>query len=411
MSMSSVTQTGTGAPTGATDAIASESSTHHPASGFDVLLAAQDTTSGCSTHDVSERDSNNDPSRSNNDPAGNSPPPATKVDRTTDAETLAAQLAAQANGTTSTPPDPLPVPLGDPLDSAAVLAAAAGPDPAATSSPAVTDPSADPATATVDAPAPTPPSLTALLVAATPTEPPVANTVAVEIPPFLNDRTSPAARAPERDSSLPTIPSPPPPGPPPNDPTRSEHARQAPTDSGSVGFAPVNGPASAPVGAGATETAAISAPAAPPPPPAEQLVSVLTPLRTSENGTYTLRLELKPAELGRVEMRVEMRDGVLHASIHADHESSAQLVRASLSELRDQLAAEGVRTGSLTVSDGALGSSGHDGDARHAVSDTSRRNSSTTAQNAPDNNQAMTPPADLPSTFDSDTTSLLDVRV
>ena len=81
----------------------------------------------------------------------------------------------------------------------------------------------------------------------------------------------------------------------------------------------------------------------------EQLVSVLTPHpRDSRTARTRLRLELKPPELGRVEMRVEMRDGVLHASIHADHESSAQLVRDALGELRDRLGAEGVRTGELT---------------------------------------------------------------
>ena len=117
--------------------------------------------------------------------------------------------------------------------------------------------------------------------------------------------------------------------------------------------------------AGAADATATTVTVAPPP-PAEQLVSVLTPMRTAPNGTYTLRLELKPPELGRVEMRVEMRDGVLHASIHADHEGSAQLVRDALGELRDRLDAEGVHTGELTVSDGGVGSGSH-GDRDAAV--------------------------------------------
>ena len=69
-----------------------------------------------------------------------------------------------------------------------------------------------------------------------------------------------------------------------------------------------------------------------------------------------MRLELKPPELGRVEMRVEMRDGVLHASIHAEQHSSAQVLRDALNDLRDRLGAEGVHTGELTVSDGSVGS-------------------------------------------------------
>ena len=134
-----------------------------------------------------------------------------------------------------------------------------------------------------------------------------------------------------------------------------------------------------------------------------------TVAHTAPNGSYSLRLELKPAELGRVEMRVEMRDGVLHASIHADHESSAQLVRAALNELRDQLASEGVRTGTLTVSDGALGSSGRDGNTRQANGDPARRGAATEPGNADEPSRPAT--GEVPPTPDSDTTSLLDVRV
>ena len=128
---------------------------------------------------------------------------------------------------------------------------------------------------------------------------------------------------------------------------------------------------------------------------------MLTPLRTTPNGTYTLRLELKPPELGRVEMRVEMKDGVLSASIHADHEGSAQLVRDALSDLRDLLNAGGLQTGELTVSDGGVGSGPHDG--------TNPGTSTATSG-------AVTPSDDPPaasatSTLESESTSLLDVRL
>ena len=132
---------------------------------------------------------------------------------------------------------------------------------------------------------------------------------------------------------------------------------------------------------------------------------MLTPLRTTPNGTYTLRLELKPPELGRVEMRVEMRDGVLHASIHAEHEGSAQLVRDALGELRDRLDAEGVRTGELTVSDGGVGS-------RLARR---RRRASGGRVAEPPTTDAVPPVASTSprpdSRLDPDATSLLDVRV
>jgi flagellar hook-length control protein FliK len=139
-------------------------------------------------------------------------------------------------------------------------------------------------------------------------------------------------------------------------------------------------------------------------PPAEQLVSVLTPLRSTPNGTYTLRLELKPPELGRVEMRVEMKDGVLSASIHADREGSAQLVRDALSDLRDLLNTGGIHTGDLTVSDGGVGPGSRD------------------ARDAPSSTRTMSPDVGAPSddaatvgtirsAADLNSTSLLDVRL
>jgi flagellar hook-length control protein FliK len=149
-----------------------------------------------------------------------------------------------------------------------------------------------------------------------------------------------------------------------------------------------------------TATAATVAP----PPPSEQLVSVLTPLRSTQSGSYTLRLELKPPELGRVEMRVEMRDGVLHASIHAEHQSSAQQLRDALGDLRDRLGAEGVRTGDLTVSDGSVGSRHNEG---------GRASESPDAGPQPASNDELTPPDATPVTppLDSEAASLLDVRV
>ena len=113
---------------------------------------------------------------------------------------------------------------------------------------------------------------------------------------------------------------------------------------------------------------------------------------------YTLRLELKPPEMGRVEMRVEMRDGVLHASIHAEHEGAAQLVRDSLSDLRDRLNAEGVRTGDLTVSDGGVGPGSHDGeDALGARARPSSRPSERVVR------RSRRSPTPLPTPFSSET--------
>jgi flagellar hook-length control protein FliK len=94
---------------------------------------------------------------------------------------------------------------------------------------------------------------------------------------------------------------------------------------------------------------------APPRPPAEQLVNVLRPLQRDADGTYTLKLEMKPPELGRVEMRIEVRDGVMHAAIRTEHAHTAELVRNALDDLRARLDADGVTAGRLSVDDGRSG--------------------------------------------------------
>jgi flagellar hook-length control protein FliK len=88
------------------------------------------------------------------------------------------------------------------------------------------------------------------------------------------------------------------------------------------------------------------------PAPAEQLVTVLRPLRRAADGTYELRIELRPPELGRVDLRVELRNGVMHAVIHAEQAGTAEIVRNALGDLRARLDADGVRAGALTVDSG-----------------------------------------------------------
>jgi flagellar hook-length control protein FliK len=72
---------------------------------------------------------------------------------------------------------------------------------------------------------------------------------------------------------------------------------------------------------------------------------------------------MRPPELGRVDMRIEMRDGVIHASIHTEHAQTADLVRSALDDLRARLDADGVRSGQLTVDSQGAGSSGRDSQA------------------------------------------------
>ncbi|GIU85812.1 MAG: hypothetical protein KatS3mg009_0327 [Acidimicrobiia bacterium] len=105
-----------------------------------------------------------------------------------------------------------------------------------------------------------------------------------------------------------------------------------------------------------------AAPAAAPEPPVEQLVRVLRPLRHGPDGAYRLQLELRPPELGRVELRVEVLDGLLNASLRVDNEAAAHAIRDALDSLRQRLEAGGIRPGSLHVDDGRAGA--HRRDAR-----------------------------------------------
>ena len=87
---------------------------------------------------------------------------------------------------------------------------------------------------------------------------------------------------------------------------------------------------------------------------------MLRPLHRGPDGDYQIHIEMRPPELGRVDMRVEMRDGVLHASIHAEHSQTADLVRAALDDLRARLDANGMRSGELTVDARGAGTPGHE---------------------------------------------------
>ncbi len=148
-----------------------------------------------------------------------------------------------------------------------------------------------------------------------------------------------------------------------------------------------------------TATAAPAPATAPaPPPPADQLAAFIRPLHRAPDGSYQIRIEMRPPELGRVDMRVEMRDGVLHASIHAEHAQTGDLMRAALDDLRARLEADGVNTGQLTVDAQGAGTSG-------------RENQAATPQRLDD--PAATPETPVvvtaPATTDSD--QLLDVRI
>lgn len=118
------------------------------------------------------------------------------------------------------------------------------------------------------------------------------------------------------------------------------------------------GAAAAPAPAAATTHAPSavpvpSAPAAPPPPVVDQLVGHVGLLAGGPEGTHEVTIELSPAELGRVRLRVTLDDGVVHVRLHADDPASRRLLARSMGELRSALTGAGVRTGDLDVRDQA----------------------------------------------------------
>lgn len=81
----------------------------------------------------------------------------------------------------------------------------------------------------------------------------------------------------------------------------------------------------------------------------QQLVQVVAPFRTAKEGDYTLSLQLHPADLGAVTVRVEVQQGVLSVHLSAEHAHGHEALNQSLTDLRTQLQSSGVRTGDIVV--------------------------------------------------------------
>ena len=87
------------------------------------------------------------------------------------------------------------------------------------------------------------------------------------------------------------------------------------------------------------------------PPAIDQILEAVAPLQHSGDGNYELTLELRPHDLGRVEITVLMREGVLSMHMSAEHAEARQLLRDHVEHLRGLLNNSGVTTGSFDISD------------------------------------------------------------
>lgn len=112
----------------------------------------------------------------------------------------------------------------------------------------------------------------------------------------------------------------------------------------------------------------------PPAPPAEPTVAArpgqagrelgLEIARVGREGGDELIVRLDPAELGRVEVRLAWDEGVLGATVRAEHPAALELFRREVGDLGRALSEAGVRADT-----GAFRFEGGSGDGRHARSD------------------------------------------
>src|SRR3546814_7135717 len=78
-----------------------------------------------------------------------------------------------------------------------------------------------------------------------------------------------------------------------------------------------------------------------------QLANRVGTLSQRPDGEYDLTLQLEPADLGRLELRVRMEGGLVPIQLGAHAASTTQAIRAALPELRAALADSGLSAGSL----------------------------------------------------------------
>ncbi len=70
------------------------------------------------------------------------------------------------------------------------------------------------------------------------------------------------------------------------------------------------------------------------------------------DGTFTLNLRLKPEKLGNLRLQFTSEDGVMRGEITASSQQARQIIQANLSQLREQLEAQGYEFDSLDVATG-----------------------------------------------------------
>jgi len=97
--------------------------------------------------------------------------------------------------------------------------------------------------------------------------------------------------------------------------------------------------------------AAPAAAAAPPPTPAQQVVTVLAPLRSSDDGTHEVTIGLEPEGLGTVKATVTVSAGQIVVQLGTDNDQARDALRQALPLLKHELGGDG-SSASVLLSNG-----------------------------------------------------------
>jgi flagellar hook-length control protein FliK len=84
----------------------------------------------------------------------------------------------------------------------------------------------------------------------------------------------------------------------------------------------------------------------------QQVYTAVAPLLRGADGSYGIQLNLHPRDLGAVQVSVDVRHGQIAIQMHATDPAAREALRDGLSDLRQQLEEQGLRTGSMEVGSG-----------------------------------------------------------
>jgi flagellar hook-length control protein FliK len=99
-----------------------------------------------------------------------------------------------------------------------------------------------------------------------------------------------------------------------------------------------------------TEAAAAPRPVAPPR-VHTPIVTAVLPLISRGDGSHQLSVRLHPAELGAIDLDVELRSGEINLRMRTETDAGREAIRAALPMLRSELEAAGVRAGTFDLGD------------------------------------------------------------